>query len=248
MNRRREKRHSGRKKGYNFPVNLPIIEELPGGGRLELHEMMGDDLTPARIARISYLSEGGDDERDAALLGRLIRLGHTSVFEHQVFRFLLDGVPMYIGEQILRHRIASYTKRSFRYTSPARHLPANLNEEFHIPPEFLGLKEWKGSRDPAELKGMIEDHIRKSVELYEELVNAGLRKEAARCILPAGTRTSFWWTINMRSAMNFLSLRLRPDAQWEIREVARAMARIFKKVVPLTVSEFLRQNNLEKYL
>ena len=232
----------------NFCLRLPIIEELPGGGRLELHEMMGDDLTPARIARISYLSEGGDDERDAALLARLIRLGHTSVFEHQVFRFLLDGVPMYIGEQILRHRIASYTKRSFRYTSPNRRLPDDLNQEFHIPPEFLGIKEWKGRDNPAELRARIEDHIRRSVELYEELVNAGLRKEAARCILPAGTRTSFWWTINMRSAMNFLSLRLRPDAQWEIREVARAMARIFKRVVPLTVSEFLRQKDLEKYL
>ncbi len=229
-------------------MELPIIEKLPGGGRLELHEMMGDDLTPARIARISYLSEGGDEKRDAALLARLIRMGHTSVFEHQVFRFLLDGVPMYIGEQILRHRIASYTKRSFRYTSPDKQLPEDLNQEFHIPPEFMGLREWKGKGDPAELMVKIESHIRRSVELYQELVRAGLRKEAARCILPAGTRTSFWWTINMRSAMNFLSLRLRPDAQWEIREVAVAMARIFKRVVPLTISEFLRQWDLEKYL
>lgn len=233
---------------HNFRVELPICEEIPGGGRLELHEMMGDDLAPARIARISYLSEGGDDERDAALLARLIRLGHTSVFEHQVFRFLLDGVPMYIGEQILRHRIASYTKRSFRYTSPDERLPDDLNQEFHIPPEFLGIKEWKGHGDPKALRSKIEEHIKRSVDLYQELAKAGLRKEAARCVLPAGTRTSFWWTINMRSAMNFLSLRLRPDAQWEIREVARAMARIFMKVVPLTISEFLRHYDLERYL
>ncbi len=227
---------------------LPIVEELAGGGRLELHELMGDDLTPARVARISYLSEGGTPEKDAKLLQRLIKMGHTSVFEHQVFRFLVDGIPMYIGEQMIRHRIASYTKRSFRYTSPGKQLPQDLNQVFHIPPELLGIKEFKNPKqDPDLMKRKIEKHMRAATDLYNELVEAGLRREAARTVLPAGLRTTFWWTINTRSLMNFLKLRLRPDAQWEIRQVAKAVVRIMRKTTPITIETFLNHENLNKY-
>ena len=230
-----------------FP--FPLVEPIPGGGRLELHAVLGDDLTPAVRARISYNYKGPKTrEADLQLLRNLLRWGHTSPFEHQVMTFFVDRVPMYVGEQIIRHRMASYTKRSFRYTR-AR-LPEDLNEEFHIPPELLGVRDWepKEGFSKEELLREVEEHIRRSVELYGRLREAGLRLEAARCVLPAGTRTSFWWTINTRSAMNFLNLRLRPDAQWETRQVARAMARLMLRVFPETTKAVLDHYDLWRYL
>ena len=71
----------------------PIREYIKGGGYIELEEMLGDDLTPARVARISYLSEG-TEEANKKLLKKLIDLGHYSPFEQQVFRFFIHGIPM----------------------------------------------------------------------------------------------------------------------------------------------------------
>ncbi len=225
-------------------MEFPIIEDVRGGGRIELVEMFGDDLTPARVARISYLSKG-DEAADRKLLVRLINLGHYSPFEQQVFRFILHDFPIYIGEQILRHRIASPMKRSFRYTKPARGM--DLNQIAHIPPEFLGIKRTTIDSETRErLLRKVQAHIRSSLKLYEELVSAGLRKEAARTVLPFGTRTSMYWTINMRSLMNFLELRLSKSAQWEIRQIAKAIVRILEQVVPLTLSTFLEKKGLSE--
>ncbi len=215
-----------------------------------MEEMLGDDLTPARIARISYLSEG-DEEANRRLLVKLLEMGHFSPFEQQVFRFKIEGIPMYIGEQLLRHRIASPLKRSFRYTSPDKgtvieYTPEGLNKIVHIPPEFFNLRE-SHIEQKEELMTEIISHIRKSIELYQKLVEAGLRKEAARTVLPAGLRTTLYWTINMRSLMNFLEQRLSPKAQWEMRELAKGVVRILYRVVPLTIDNYLRISGLSKY-
>jgi len=47
--------------------------------------------------------------------------------------------------------------------------------------------------------------------------------------------------------MNFLDQRLNPKAQWEIRELAKAVARILYQVVPLTIDNYLRISGLYKY-
>ncbi|MEO0239395.1 MAG: FAD-dependent thymidylate synthase [candidate division WOR-3 bacterium] len=228
----------------------PIKEEILGGGYVLLEEMLGDDLTPARVARISYLSEG-DEEANRKLLIKLLEMKHFSPFEQQVFRFKIEGIPMYIGEQLLRHRIASPLKRSFRYTSPDKgtiieYTPEGINRIVHIPPEFFELRESHIENKEKLLKEVIS-HIKNSIELYQKLVEAGLRKEAARTVLPAGLRTSLYWTINMRSLMNFLEQRLSPKAQWEMRQLAKAVVRILYRVVPLTIDNFLKISGLEEY-
>ncbi len=235
----------------NMAVKIfPITEDILGGGKIILEEMLGDDLTPARVARISYLSEG-DEEANKKLLVKLLESKHLSPFEQQVFRFKIEDIPMYIGEQLLRHRIASPLKRSYRFTSPEKgkkieYTAEKLNKIVHIPPEFFGLRE-SDVKDKDRLLNEIVNHIKKSIELYQELVEKGLRKEAARTILPAGLRTSLYWTVNMRSLMNFLDQRLNPKAQWEIRELAKAVARILYQVVPLTIDNYLRISGLYKY-
>ncbi len=279
-------------------IKLPLIEPVEGGGKVILEEMLGDDLTPARVARISYgyAGEYGSlmgqlrdmennlidmlrklrkgcvsseqveaqkeqierikarmNELDQKLLHTLLDLGHYSPFEQQVFRFCLCGVPMYVGEQILRHRIASPLKRSFRYTRPDAIFEDDislekLNEFMHIPPELLGIKRTGKFRpNDAELDELtreIFDHVRRGFELYEKLRKMGLRKEAARTVLTWGLRTEFYWTINMRSLFNFLDLRLQKAAQWETRQVAKAVARILLRVVPVTASTYMQKKGL----
>ena len=60
---------------------------------------------------------------------------------------------------------------------------------------------------------------------YEELVELGVARELARAALPVGAYTEFYWTVNARSLMNFVSLRAAETAQREIRRYAEACER-----------------------
>ncbi len=69
---------------------------------------------------------------------------------------------------------------------------------------------------------------------YRALIDLGVAKELARALLPFGIYTQFYWTLNARSLMNFLSLRNAPTAQYEIRVYAEAVERFFADKMPIT--------------
>ena len=70
---------------------------------------------------------------------------------------------------------------------------------------------------------------------YRKLLEYGVAREMARIVLPLGTYTQFYWTVNSRSLMNFLKLRMAEDAQYEIREYAKVIYLIFRERMPWTV-------------
>ena len=67
-----------------------------------------------------------------------------------------------------------------------------------------------------------------------------MARELARAILPLSLYTQFYWTINARSLMNFINLRADAGAQWEIRQYAEAIAKIFKAKMPWTWEAFVQ--------
>jgi thymidylate synthase (FAD) len=74
---------------------------------------------------------------------------------------------------------------------------------------------------------------------YERLVEAGVARELARAVLPVGAYTEFYWTINARSLMNFVSLRAAETAQREIRRYADAVEVFFAEKMPVTHAAFV---------
>src|SRR5437588_11501930 len=74
---------------------------------------------------------------------------------------------------------------------------------------------------------------------YERLVEAGVARELARSVIPVGAYTQFYWTVNARSLMNFLSLRNSEFAQLEIRRYAEAVESFFAERMPVTYAAFL---------
>jgi len=74
---------------------------------------------------------------------------------------------------------------------------------------------------------------------YTELVEKGVARELARSVLPVGAYTEFYWTVNARSLMNFISLRADETAQREIRRYAEACERFFAERMPVTYEAFV---------
>jgi thymidylate synthase (FAD) len=74
---------------------------------------------------------------------------------------------------------------------------------------------------------------------YQRLVEQGVAREVARVVLPVGAYTEFYWTVNARALMNFLSLRNAETAQREIRRYAEVCERFFGERMPVTHEAFL---------
>jgi len=74
---------------------------------------------------------------------------------------------------------------------------------------------------------------------YERLVEAGVAREVARSVLPVGAYTQFYWTVNARALMNFVSLRNSEFAQLEIRRYAEVVEALFAEQMPITHAAFV---------
>ena len=81
-------------------------------------------------------------------------------------------------------------------------------------------------------------------EAYTSLVEKGVARELARSVLPVGAYTQFYWTVNARALMNFVSLRNSEFAQLEIRRYAEAVERFFAQKMPVTHAAFVANNRM----
>ncbi|MFO7587643.1 MAG: FAD-dependent thymidylate synthase, partial [Gemmatimonadota bacterium] len=76
-------------------------------------------------------------------------------------------------------------------------------------------------------------------EAYGWLVERDVARELARIDLPLSTYTQWYWKVDLHNLMHFLSLRVDPHAQWEIRQYAGVMAGMLKRVAPLSYEAWL---------
>lgn len=213
----------------------PVLDK----GFLELQDVMGDDLAIVNAARVSFLGESKGPEKDKKLLFYLLRNRHTSPFEMVEFKWRLRA-PVVVFWQLVRHRTAHINLQSGRYT-------AFEENDFYVPQEWRRQsKDNKQASDgvidaqaDAQLIQQLIDHYDRSYALYQHALAAGVAREQARLFLPgfALYYTSVW-KIDAHNLMHFLSLRMAPDAQWEIRQYANAMFEVFKEVLPWTAEAF----------
>ncbi len=192
-------------------------------------------MTEADLCNIARISTGKRKRSDEELLRFLIEQQHDSIFEHAVMTFLVE-VPIYTARQWQRHRIGSFTEKSGRYSKMEDY-------KLNVLPENN-----KMYSDDIYLRG-VKFVVDKSFVRYSEMLEAGALKEEARQILPLCTLTKFYWTVNLRSLMNFLSLRMDPHAQQDIRENAKEVCKLFENSYPTIARRWLeREAAIKKFL
>jgi thymidylate synthase (FAD) len=212
-------------------------------GFVRLDAVMADDLSVVNAARVSFGTRRETmDERDAGLVRFLMRERHGTPFEHNFFRFHIKA-PLFVTREWQRHRIGSFNERSGRYSE--------LPDEFYVPAASAvrtqvgkpGAYTFEPMDDDtaAEVRTGIESSYAESYGRYQELLGAGVAKEVARSVLPVGLYTEFYWSVNARALMNFLSLRNAAAAQYEIRVYAEAVEQHFGQAMPVTHASFVDQ-------
>jgi len=210
-------------------------------GHVALVESMGSDLSVVRNARVSYDAEwrsGEDAGKDEKLIHYLVKNGHTSPFESVQFTFDVKA-PIFVYRQWHRHRTWSYNEISARYSE--------LPEEFYVP-EFEHIttqsKDNKQMRTDEQnaaagtIRAIINEANTEAFAAYRDMLSLGCPRELARSVLPVGTYSHMFATVDLHNLMHFLRLRLHPHAQMEIRVYAEAMLKIIEEVVPISVAAF----------
>ncbi len=205
-------------------------------GFIRLVDFMGGDNRVVSSARVSFGAVSKGEEQDKRLIKYLLEHAHHTPFEHCYFQFHIC-CPIFVARQWMRHRWGSYNEVSARYTQ--------VKDEFYIPSQFRGqdTKNKQGSvptssLDQQALIKLYEDSVEASYAAYNKLIEAGVAREMARGVLPVCQYTQFYWSVNARSLLNFLSLRTDKHAQWEIRVYADAIAKIFQEKMPWSWSAF----------
>ncbi len=74
--------------------------------------------------------------------------------------------------------------------------------------------------------------------LYQQALANGIPKELARITMPVGHYTRMRCSANLRNWLGFLTLRMDPAAQWEIRQFAIAVCAVLQPHFPQSMQLF----------
>ena len=218
-------------------------------GFVRLDDAMASDLSVVNGARVSFARHKAEmDESDEGLIRFLMRDRHGTPFEHNAFRFHVRA-PLFVAREWFRHRVGSFNEFSMRY--------AKASDEFYVPePEDVRSQVGKPGAYSFETVEPDSDEVAEETReklqavyetayaTYQELVELGVARELARCALPVGAYTEFYWTVNARSLMNFVSLRAAETAQREIRRYAEACERFLAEKMPVTHAAFVENDRV----
>jgi thymidylate synthase (FAD) len=192
-------------------------------------------------ARVSFARRKDEmDESDEGLIRFLMRDRHGTPFEHNAFRFHIR-CPIFVAREWMRHRVGSFNEFSMRY--------AKATDDFYVPePDDVRTQVGKPGAyrfEPVsdelaeETRRELEALYREAYATYARLVEKGVARELARAVMPVGAYTQFYWTVNARALMNFVSLRNAEFAQREIRRYAEAVETFLGREMPVTYAAFL---------
>ena len=159
--------------------------------------------------------EKGDNggEKDVELIERVgNKFKHASTLEHLSYNFYIQGISRALLQELARHRVASLSVKSTRYTLKELKKETKFElGDFDRAARFIVLTGDE-TVDNASIKAL--------ENLREILANTTKSLDIVKYCLPECYKTELTWSVNARSLQNFLSLRSSKSALWEIRNLS----------------------------
>ncbi len=152
-----------------------------------------------------------DKEKKLNLIKRVISSGHYSTIEHIQLTFAINNVSRALTHQLVRHRHMSFSQKSQRYVKEKGEF------DYIIP---------KPIENNPELCQKFEDFMKEISTKYQEFIEAGIKAEDARAILPNAAASSIVVSVNLRELIHVANLRLCTRAQLEIRQLLKKMCEL----------------------
>ena len=157
-----------------------------------------------------YSNITADKEKKLSLIKRVISSGHYSTIEHIQVTFAINNISRAATHQLVRHRHMSFSQKSQRYVKES---------------EFDYIIPFSIQKNP-DLLNKFEKLMSEISKTYKEFIEADIKKEDARAILPNATSSSMVASLNLRELIHLANLRLCTRAQLEIRTLVKKMCEL----------------------
>lgn len=254
-------------KSGNIPANAIQVLDY---GFVSLVDKLGTDLTPVNAARVSFGKVSTEfSEKDGKLITRLANPPegeepHTAPFRHAMLQFHIKA-PEFIMRQWYKHVVGcEWTSGERRFVDSAWNEISGryveYDPEFYVPAQFRpqATKNKQASADgdlsnkelftlqnsigdtPFTVMDAYKLSISDSFSWYKKLLNAGVSREQARCLLPVSFYSEVYWTCSLQAAAHFVKLRSHSGAQYEIQEYAKAIEKFMRDTFPVSAEELLK--------
>lgn len=199
-----------------------------------LIDHMGNDDSVTNAARVSFAKEASNytQEQNHRLINFLARERHELPFAHTAIT-LRCSAPVPIRTQCFKSKVG------FVENEESRRYITNTPELF-VPDEFRSaVKDKKQGSGGVHFRSAdwletYERYAKECIGLYEELIADGVCPEQARFILPQGIMVNWIWTGSLLAYSRFCKLRLKPDAQAEVRVMAEQVSDIMAGLYPVS--------------
>lgn len=167
--------------------------------------------------RTCWQSFGKSDDGGPKDLELIEKVGnkfkHSSTLEHLNYNFYIQGISRALLQELARHRIASLSVKSTRYTLK------ELKDEDAFVDYLVDLQ--RATKYVVQTgEPLVDKASFQSLATLQSLVRLGIPNDFSKFALPDAYKTELTWTINARSLQNFLKLRTDKAAMWEIRRLA----------------------------
>lgn len=221
-------------------------------GYVELIESWGSDERVIEAARMStakgFVGWGTPEQPgDEKLLKFLWQHKHYTPFE-MAGLVLEVKAPIFVFREWHRHRTQSYNEMSARYIPlpDENYRPAAIGLQLRSQEAADAANKQARSAVPRVVSYEEADEWLRQLDCYYELVQdlyqsglaLGIPKEIARIPLPVARYSRMRASANLRNWLQFLTLRLAPQAQWEIRQFAQAVGQLVEQEFPRTYTLF----------
>ncbi len=189
-----------------------------------------DEQIPAASGRIStqpgtaleILEKSKDPEKNASLISKVTRSGHTSTIEHTVFNLAFQNVSVLVEQFVIEFRLASFTVKSRRYV------------------DFAKLGYYVPHFEAKAIHDKYIEHMNYLYKEYEAFIEAGIPKEDARFLLPYSLYSNFFCTLNARELVNMLYAMIygRGSSFAEIKALGESLLEQARKLTPGIFTDF----------
>jgi len=223
-------------------------------GFIEVVDSLGNDLTVVNSARVSFGKRKETfDKSDERLVRYLAKYKHYSPFRHLQVQFHIKA-PEFVMRQWYKHVVGIETTSN---SSTKDHAWNEISgryveyDEFYEPTIYRKQSDDNKQASEGEFKGDdikdVESNWKQahsmSLTAYKNLIDSGMAKEQARCILPLTLYTEVYWTASFQAVMNFIELRNEKTAQIEIQDYAKVLLKQMGEVFPKTTELWCEAHN-----
>jgi thymidylate synthase (FAD) len=215
-------------------------------GYIQEIEAWGSDERIIEAARMStgkgFLGWGDPGKGtvgDEKLLAYLYNNKHSTPFE-MAGMVIEVKAPIFVFREWHRHRTQSYNEMSARYIPlPDENYMPSLDRLTAGGNTATTNKQAQGSGGLSSHEAMewvksLAALYNQAQRVYERGIDIGVPKELARLPVPVARYSRMRASANLRNWLAFLTLRMDPAAQWEIRQYANVVGGLIQYRFPRT--------------